>query len=115
MTEQAQGNTDQFHALLRCILTSLKGVITDLWMDHARWHKRLRVDDEFIAPHRRLVINDLPKYHLDLSHQERLWRTMHYEESTSTYYTFFEDFVVSPFKQISILVIHKAPPLCQLI
>jgi transposase len=98
MVRQEKGNTDGFLIMLKKILCRYKGIIIDLWVDQARWHKGKRVV-EFLCHHSRLKINYIPKYHPDFNLQEILWRTMRYEETTNTYYETFEDLVNAVFSR----------------
>lgn len=98
MVRQEKGNTNGFLIMLKKILCRYKGIIIDLWVDQARWHKGKRVV-EFLCHHSRLKINYIPKYHPDLNLQEILWRTMRYEETTNTYYETFEDLVNAVFNR----------------
>jgi len=98
MMRQEKGNTDGFLIMLKKILCRYKGIIIDLWVDQARWHKGKRVV-EFLCHHSRLKINYIPKYHPDFNLQEVLWRTMRYEETTNTYYETFEDLVNAVFSR----------------
>lgn len=85
IVKQDRGNTDGFLGMLTAILCRYKKVMIELWVDQARWHKGDRVLD-FVTQSRRLRISYIPKYHPELNPQERLWRTMRYEETTNTYY-----------------------------
>jgi transposase len=114
MLRRAKGNTDGFLAMLKNILYRYKGIIIDLWVDQARWHKGKRVV-EFISRHSRVVINYIPKYHPELNFQEILWRTMRYEETTNTYYETFEELVMSVFKRSQSWKPKKIFSLCHLI
>jgi len=96
--QQDRGNTDGFLAPLRNILYRFKGVMIELWVDHAHWHKGERME-KIICQHSQLVINYIPKYHPEVNLQEQLWRTIRYEETTNTYYDSFEDLVSSVFKR----------------
>ncbi len=98
MVRQEKGNTDGFLIMLKKILCRNKGIIIDLWVDQARWHKGKRVV-AFLCHHSRLKINYIPKYHPELNLQEILWRTMRYEETTNTYYETFEDLVNAVFNR----------------
>jgi len=85
IVKQDRGNTDGFLGMLTTILWRYRKVMIELWVDQARWHKGDRVLD-FVTQSRRLRISYIPKYHAELNPQERLWRTMRYEETTNTYY-----------------------------
>lgn len=113
MVRQERGNTDGFLAMLHNILQRYK-VVIDLWVDHAPWHKGRRVS-EFISQHSRLAIHHIPKYHPELNFQERLWRTMRYEETTNTYYETFEDLVLAVFKRSQRWKPKKIRSLCHVV
>jgi transposase len=112
MLQQERGNTDGFLALLTHIIYRFKKVVIELWVDQARWHKGERVE-KFLLHHKRLVINYIPTYHPELNFQERLWRTMRYEETTNTYYESFDDLVSSVFKKSQRWRPNKILSLCQ--
>src|SRR5208337_260808 len=80
-----KGNTDGFLQLLKRIAQLFRGRIIDIWVDNARWHKGRRVAD-FLVEHSCCRIHYLPPYHPELNYQERLWRTMRYEETTNAYF-----------------------------
>jgi len=80
-----RGNTDGFLKMLARIVLRFKGLVVDLWADNASWHKGPRVS-QFLSEHTNLSIHYLPPYHPELNPQERLWRTLRYEETTGTYY-----------------------------
>jgi len=114
MVRQDKGNTDGFLAMLTKVLYRYEGVIIDLWVDQARWHRGKRVS-EFISKHSTLIINYIPAYHPELNLQEILWRTMRYEETTNTYYDTFEELVISVFKRSQRWKPKKICSLCHLI
>ena len=114
MVRQKKGNTDGFVAFLKTIMYRFRGVMIDLWVDNARWHKGEKVE-QFIARHCQLSINYIPKYHPELNLQEILWRTMRYEETTNTYYEFFDELVIAIFKRSQRWKPKKILSLCQLI
>jgi transposase len=114
MVKQARGNTDGFLSMLRSILCRYKGIIIDLWVDQARWHKGHRVA-EFLSQHRRLAISYIPKYHPELNPQEILWHTMRYEETTNTYYENEEEMSLSIFTRSQSWRPQKILSLCHLI
>ena len=89
MIHQPKGNTDGFLTMLKTLLRHYKKILIELWVDHAHWHKGARLA-EFLQIHQRLKIEYLPKYHPEFNFQERLWKTMRYEETTNTYYETFE-------------------------
>ena len=113
MLQQEKGNTDGFLALLRNILYRFNGMVIDLWVDHARWHKGRRVE-KFISQNSQLIINYIPKYHPELNLQEILWKTIRYEETTNTYYESFDELVSSVFKRSQRWKPNKILSLCQL-
>ena len=96
MIRQPKGNTDGFLAMLRTILCRYRKNFIDLWVDQARWHKGRKIDG-FLWRYFRLKIHYIPKYHPQLNPQEKLWRTMRYEETTNTYYESFEELATSIF------------------
>jgi len=112
MLQQERGNTNGFLALLTHILYRFKKVMIELWVDQARWHKGGKVE-RFLLHHKRLVINYIPTYHPELNFQERLWRTMRYEETTNTYYESFDDLVSSVNKKSQRWRPKKILSLCQ--
>jgi transposase len=114
MVRQEKGNTNGFLAMLKTILVRHQRVLIDLWVDHARWHKGKRIA-EFLSYHSRLTINYIPKYHPELNPQERLWRTMRYEETTDTYYETFEALVLSVFRRSQTWKPNKVMSLCHFI
>jgi transposase len=85
MMKHARGNTVGFVAFLRRIATTFRQTAVELWVDQAKWHKAPEVL-ELLAEERTLTISYIPKYHPELNLQERLWKTMRYEETTNTYY-----------------------------
>ena len=113
MVQQEKDNTDGFLAMLKKILYRYKGIIIDLFVDQARWHKGQRVSD-FILSHKRLVINYIPKYHPELNFQEILWRIMRYEETTNTYYETLEELVLAVFSRSQRWKPKKILSLCHL-
>ena len=114
MVRQEKGNTDGFIAMLKNILLRYKGMLIELWVDQARWHKGKRIT-EFLFHHRRLVISYIPKYHPELNPQEKLWRTMRYEETTDTYYETFEELIVSVFRRSQSWKPKKILPICHFV
>jgi len=114
MVRQEKGNTDGFIAMLKNILLRYKGMLIELWGDQARWHKGKRIT-EFLFHHRQLVISYIPKYHPELNPQEKLWRTMRYEETTDTYYETFEELILSVFRRSQSWKPKKILPICHFI
>ena len=90
MMRAKKGNTTSFLSFLRNLLGRISGIRIELWVDNARWHKGKRIE-QFCHQHKRLTIEYLPKYHPELNYQERLWKTMRYEETTNTFYEKFDD------------------------
>ena len=80
-----KGNTDGFLQMLTRIVRRFRGKIIDIWVDNARWHKGKRIET-FLVEHLYFHIHYLPPYHPELNYQERLWRTMRYEETTNAYF-----------------------------
>jgi len=114
MLQQPKGNTDGFLAMLKTILRRYKGVLIYLFVDQARWHKGKRVT-EFTYEHKKLLIEYIPKYHPELNLQERLWKTMRYEETTNTYYESFEELTTFVFKRSQMWKSSKVLSLCHVI
>jgi transposase len=114
MVEQDKGNTDGFLGMLRNMLNRYKGVSIELWVDQARWHKGPRVT-AFLSKHRCLAITYIPKYHPELNPQEKLWRTMRYEETTNTYYGSEEEMRLSIFCRSQCWKPSKILTLCHVI
>jgi transposase len=85
MMRAERGNTTGFLAFLKRMLYHIREIRIELWVDHARWHKGKRIR-QFCHQHKRLTIEYIPKYHPELNYQERLWKTMRYEETTNTFY-----------------------------
>jgi len=85
MMKAAKGNTDSFLKFLSVVLSRIGKIRIELWVDNARWHKGKRIE-EFCTRHKRLTLEYIPKYHPELNYQERLWKTMRYEETTNTFY-----------------------------
>jgi len=98
MIKRPKGNTDGFLIMLKTILARYRRLVIEVWVDHARWHKGKRIV-EFLSIHKRLKIEYIPKYHPEFNFQERLWRTMRYEETTNTYYETFEKLDFSVFNR----------------
>lgn len=114
MVRQEKGNTDGFIAMLKAILYRFKGIMIELFVDQARWHKGKRVS-EFLSQYARLVIHYIPTYHPELNPQEILWRTMRYEETTNTYFETFDELVMAVFKRSRSWKPQKICSLCHLI
>jgi transposase len=98
MMRSKRGNTIGFLSFLRNLLCRVAGIRIELWVDNARWHKGKRIQ-HFCHQHKRLTIEYLPKYHPELNYQERLWKTMRYEETTNTFYEEFDDLSASVFSR----------------
>ncbi len=114
MIRQPKGNTAGFLSMLRTILCRYRKNLIDLWVDHARWHKGLKIE-RFLCENIRLMIHYIPKYHPQLNLQEILWRTMRYEETTNTYYESFEELTGSIFSRSQSWKPKKVLSLCHLI
>ena len=114
MIRQPKGNTDGFLAMLRTILCRYRKNFIDLWVDQARWHKGPKIDG-FLCRYFRLKIHYIPKYHPQLNPQEKLWRTMRYEETTNTYYESFDELATSIFTRSQSWKPQKVFSLCHLI
>lgn len=114
MLKWAKGNTDGFLNLLKHIVNRFKGKIVDIWVDKAKWHRGMRVQ-EFLTNYRQLHIHYLPPYHPELNCQEILWRTMRYEETTNVFFEKIEHLEVSIFKRSQRWKPKKIKSLCQLI
>jgi transposase len=113
MLRREKGNTDGFLGMVRHILSRYLGVVIELWVDQASWHKGERIR-EFLCVHKRLKIHYIPKYHPELNPQEILWRTMRYEETTNTYYETFPDLVAAVFGRSQKWRLAKIHSLCHL-
>jgi transposase len=108
-----RGNTDGFLKMLTRIISRFKGVIVDLWVDNASWHKGPRVE-QFVCEHGDLHLHYLPPYHPELNYQERLWRTLRYEETTNTYYETIVHLEMAAFSRSRRWRPQKIRKLCQL-
>jgi transposase len=109
-----RGNTDGFLKMLARIISRFKGLVIDLWADNASWHKGPRVK-QFLSEHTNLSIHYLPPYHPELNPQERLWRTLRYEETTDTYYETMLHLELAVFSRSQRWKPRKVIQLCQLI
>ena len=109
-----KGDTRGFLNLLKKILVRFKGMIIDLWVDNARWHKGEKVYS-FLLEHRRLHICYLPPYHPELNYQESLWRMMRYEETTNAYFKTLDDLKMAVFKRSQKWKPKTIKSLCKLI
>src|SRR5512136_1611118 len=114
MMKAHRGNTTGFLSFLKKLLCSIASVHVELWVDHARWHKGKRIQS-FCRQHKRLTIEYIPKYHPELNFQERLWKTMRYEETTNTYYEKFETLLSSVFSRSQTWKPKKIRSLCNFI
>ena len=109
-----RGNTDGFLKMLTRIVSRFRGLVIDLWADNASWHKGPRVN-QFLSEHANLSIHYLPPYHPELNPQERLWRTLRYEETTDTYYETMLHLEVAVFSRSQRWKPRKVKQLCQFI
>jgi len=107
-----RGNTDGFLKLLKRIAQLFRGRIIDIWVDNASWHKGKRVAD-FLVIHSSCQIHYLPPYHPELNYQERLWRTMRYEETTNAYFETITALDGAVFKRSQRWKPKKIKTLCQ--
>ncbi len=114
MIRRPKGNTEGFLAMLRTILSRYRKYMIDLWVDQARWHKGVKIE-QFLDRQVRLMIHYIPKYHPQLNPQEILWRTMRYEETTNTYYESFEELTTAIFIRSQNWKPKKILSLCHLI
>lgn len=114
MMKAEKGNRTAFLLFLRTILRRISGIRIELWVDHARWHKGSAIS-EFCSQHKRLTIEYIPPYHPELNYQERLWKTMRYEETTNTYYESFESLCSSVFLRSQKWKPKKIQSLCNFI
>jgi len=109
-----RGNTDGFLKMLTKIMSRFKGVIVDLWIDNASWHKGPRVE-QFLCEHGDLNLHYLPPYHPELNYQERLWRILRYEETTNTYFETIVHLEMAAFSRSHRWRPQKIRKLCQLL
>lgn len=114
MMKAKRGNRTAFLSFLKMLLSSVSGKRIELWVDNARWHKGTAISI-FCSQHKRLTIKYLPKYHPELNYQERLWKTMRYEETTNNYYESFETLVSSVFLRSQRWKPKKIQSLCNFI
>lgn len=110
--EWIKGNTDGFLQMLQKIIHRFRGTIIDLWVDNARWHKGARVQ-AFLMEYSLCHIHYLPPYHPELNYQERLWRTLRYEETTNTYFETISDLHEAVFKRSQRWKPKKIRKVCQ--
>ena len=108
-----RGNTDGFLNVLTKIVSRFKEAVIDIWVDNASWHKGPRVN-QFLVEHARLNIHYLPPYHPELNYQERLWRTLRYEETSNTYYETMTHLEAAVFARSQRWKPQKMKRLCQL-
>jgi len=78
MAQQVKGNTHGLLGMLKKILHRSKGIIIDLFVDHAPWDKGQKVS-HVIFGQKRFPINYIPKHHREYNFQETVWRIMRYE------------------------------------
>jgi transposase len=80
-----EGNREGFLACLRQIYRRLQGYTIWLYVDGAAWHKGEEVRN-FLLTHTRIRLVYLPPYQPGLNAQERIWRQVRYEATTSRWF-----------------------------
>jgi len=80
-----EGNREGFLACLRQIYRRLRGYTIWLYVDGATWHKGEEVR-KFLNTHTRIRLVYLPPYQPGLNAQERMWRQVRYEATTSRWF-----------------------------
>jgi len=80
-----EGNREGFLASLRQIYRRLPGYTIWLYVDGATWHKGEEVRS-FLRTHTRIRLAYLPPYQPGLNPQERIWRQVRYEATTSRWF-----------------------------
>ena len=80
-----RGNREGFLKVLRHLYSQLRGYTIWLYVDRARWHKGDPIR-EFLRKHKRLRIEYLPPYQPALNMQERIWRQIRYESTTTRWF-----------------------------
>lgn len=85
MIKTPTGNREEFLGCLKDLYRKLRKYTIWLYVDQARWHKGKEIEI-FIKTHRRLRIEYLPPYQPALNMQERVWRQIRYEATTSRYF-----------------------------
>ena len=114
MLKIISGNRHSFLDFLSHIKNKFKNKIIDLWVDGPPWHKGDNVRS-FCRIHKNIKIHYLPAYHPNLNYQERLWRIMRYEETTSVYFESLDQLKKAVFKRSQRWKPNKIASLCQLI
>lgn len=80
-----RGNREGFLQVLQHLYKQLRGYTIWLYVDRAHWHKGDPVKD-FLKAHKRLRLVYLPPYQPALNMQERIWRQIRYESTTSRWF-----------------------------
>lgn len=81
----ARGDRAGFLQTLRHLYRRLRGYKIWCYVDGARWHRGVAVE-QFLRTHRRLRLDYLPKYQPALNPQERIWRRIRYEATTNRWF-----------------------------
>lgn len=87
MVKTPRGNRAGFLRGLRHLYRRLRGYTIWLYVDRASWHRGAEVE-RFLKTHGRLRVDYLPRYQPALNPQERIWRRVRYEATTTRW---FED------------------------
>lgn len=85
MVRTIRGDRKGFLKILRNLARRLKKYKVWLYVDGARWHKGEEVR-KFIRRHPRIRLRYLPPYQPALNMQERIWRRIRYEATTSRWF-----------------------------
>lgn len=85
MIRTERGNRQGFLKVLRHIYRCLKSYTIWLYVDRARWHKGEPVD-KYVSTHKRLHLDFLPPYQPGLNPQERIWKQIRYESTSSRWH-----------------------------
>jgi transposase len=80
-----KGDRKGFLQTLQQLYRRLRGYTIWLYVDGARRHKGLAVD-EFLRRHPRLHLEYLPRDQPGLNPQERIWRRIRYEATTNRWF-----------------------------
>lgn len=90
MISVGRGNRDSFLQVLEHVYARLRDYTIWLYVDRARWHRGLPVEN-FLRTHRRLHLNYLPPYQPGLNPQERIWRQIRLEATTNRWFETLEE------------------------
>jgi len=90
MISVGRGNRDSFLQVLEHVYARLQDYTIWLYVDRARWHRGLPVEN-FLRTHRRLHLNYLPPYQPGLNPQERIWRQIRFEATTNRWFETLEE------------------------